>query len=366
MKKKMLVVLSLTVLSVPNFSYAQNSDNPKAPSFDCQKAGTLVEKLICGSQQLSEDDVALTTAYKAALGQAIDKSVLTQEQRKWLSSERNVCQDETCLHEKMQSRTAQLTALTGNSAMTSQVAATDGLKGATQVDTTSETKPIAPQQESVSAQIATPPVVTTPTETPVIASATAVASDTPVKSEGMQDGISNLGNVLAGTVVVLTLISLVMTVVYRKRVVYCRNKIDYYSSLAIMVVMILALSNSPIKFAAAMVAFLILQIAIGFFVNDKNIALGLISGFCRTFTSMVVGVANMIGGGQETRSEMLRNAANDVHSARATGKTREEALLRARASIEEKERRNAFYQKYIVTPLVLNYFLVQENKNVTP
>ena len=65
----------------------------QAASFDCAKAGSAIEKLICADNTLSKLDSDLGKAYKQATSQGADKQQLINSQRQWLRDVRNVCQD---------------------------------------------------------------------------------------------------------------------------------------------------------------------------------------------------------------------------------------------------------------------------------
>ena len=65
-----------------------------APSFNCKKAGGLVEKQICGSREfepLDRDIAELYTRSLAMLGKT-DADALREEQRAWVK-ERDACED---------------------------------------------------------------------------------------------------------------------------------------------------------------------------------------------------------------------------------------------------------------------------------
>jgi uncharacterized protein YecT (DUF1311 family) len=69
------------------------------PSFDCAKASTPIENMICGDQKLAELDVALSENYKNINNSDIGdgaRSELRQTQRSW-SVERNSCKDSACM-----------------------------------------------------------------------------------------------------------------------------------------------------------------------------------------------------------------------------------------------------------------------------
>jgi len=71
----------------------------QATSFDCAKAASGIEKLICGSAKLSELDDALDKAYKEARTNSSPEEAkrLVSDQRQWLKEIRNSCGDEPCL-----------------------------------------------------------------------------------------------------------------------------------------------------------------------------------------------------------------------------------------------------------------------------
>ncbi|WP_266171087.1 lysozyme inhibitor LprI family protein [Dyella subtropica] len=77
-----------------------------AASFDCGKAESTVEKLICGNANVSRLDTQLQDTYQKALS-AIDpssKAKLIGEQRHWIKYTRNLCQDEACLKDAYAAR----------------------------------------------------------------------------------------------------------------------------------------------------------------------------------------------------------------------------------------------------------------------
>ncbi|MDE1145002.1 MAG: lysozyme inhibitor LprI family protein [Azospirillaceae bacterium] len=65
------------------------------PSFQCEKATTEVEKLICRDQDLEWADSTMAEAYKTRLRSLSADSgrVLIQDQREWLKRRANICND---------------------------------------------------------------------------------------------------------------------------------------------------------------------------------------------------------------------------------------------------------------------------------
>lgn len=64
-------------------------------SFDCTKAATAVEKLICASPRLAALDAELAETYAAARKRGGE--ALRGEQRTWLKETRDACEDDGCL-----------------------------------------------------------------------------------------------------------------------------------------------------------------------------------------------------------------------------------------------------------------------------
>jgi uncharacterized protein len=78
MIKSMLMVAVAVIVLAQSFPVL-------AASFNCSKAATKVEKMICADNGLSELDDQLAVAYKGSLEAANDKDALKQDQREWLA-----------------------------------------------------------------------------------------------------------------------------------------------------------------------------------------------------------------------------------------------------------------------------------------
>ncbi len=83
--------------------------SPGAPaaSFDCSKAITQVEKLVCADSELSKLDDKLAAAYTQALESVTDREEVKRQQRGWFST-RNLCTNVSCLNNSYEMRLAQL------------------------------------------------------------------------------------------------------------------------------------------------------------------------------------------------------------------------------------------------------------------
>lgn len=92
----------------PQVSQDISKVESQGPSFDCAKAGTPVERAICGDPKLAELDVAMANAYKVALSKSDNKPGLRTEQATWRDMVRNECTSFQCLTDVYQRRLAKL------------------------------------------------------------------------------------------------------------------------------------------------------------------------------------------------------------------------------------------------------------------
>ncbi len=79
-----------------------------AAGFNCEKASSAVEKMICANPELSQLDESMTAAYKKAVAGASDPAPLRIDQKMWLKNTRNECRDASCLKKAYQDRTIEL------------------------------------------------------------------------------------------------------------------------------------------------------------------------------------------------------------------------------------------------------------------
>lgn len=82
----------------------------KAASFDCAKAASKIEKLVCGTPVVSMLDDDLRHVYLEVMNKANDeqKQSLMTEQKHWLKYTRNLCTDKSCLKQAYLSRFEEL------------------------------------------------------------------------------------------------------------------------------------------------------------------------------------------------------------------------------------------------------------------
>lgn len=84
------------------------STTESSPSFDCAKASTSVEKMICATPKLASADRNTAAAYKAKLTASVDKSGLKQQQANWRRTVRDICTDTACLESAYKQRLVEL------------------------------------------------------------------------------------------------------------------------------------------------------------------------------------------------------------------------------------------------------------------
>lgn len=77
-------------------------------SFDCSKATTTVERMICADPEVSKLDVDLNVKYKAYLSKSANPDLIRQRQHYWLNT-RNSCTNFGCLKIRYHKRIAELT-----------------------------------------------------------------------------------------------------------------------------------------------------------------------------------------------------------------------------------------------------------------
>lgn len=82
--------------------------NIHAASFDCGKATSEVEKLICGDDELSRLDESLNKAYQQALEQTLFKEQIMRSQKQWLKKKRNECRNPQCMKKAYEARINEL------------------------------------------------------------------------------------------------------------------------------------------------------------------------------------------------------------------------------------------------------------------
>jgi hypothetical protein len=88
--------------AVPN---AGSSDSPPTPAFNCARAKSNVEHLICNTPELSKLDAQLGNIFLNSSGQAgLDAKALRRDEDQWLLKVRDVCTDVVCLKTAYQQR----------------------------------------------------------------------------------------------------------------------------------------------------------------------------------------------------------------------------------------------------------------------
>lgn len=80
-------------------------------SFDCGKAASKIERLICSSPETASADARLAKAYAAAKAKSADANALKVQQVDWMKSERNACTDAACLLKVTEDRIQKLSSL---------------------------------------------------------------------------------------------------------------------------------------------------------------------------------------------------------------------------------------------------------------
>lgn len=77
-------------------------------SFQCSKATSNVEKLVCSDREVSLLDDELATTYQQRVASLEDDASLKTAQRRWLREKRNSCTSVQCLKEAYETRLYEL------------------------------------------------------------------------------------------------------------------------------------------------------------------------------------------------------------------------------------------------------------------
>jgi uncharacterized protein len=80
-----------------------------APSFDCTRVTSQVNRMICASPELAARDRQLAEHFNNMLGQAaFDAATLRREEARWLHDVRDACEDAACIAQAYDARDAEL------------------------------------------------------------------------------------------------------------------------------------------------------------------------------------------------------------------------------------------------------------------
>src|SRR5439155_12200691 len=99
---KVTIAISLVATCLVGMSSVHSA------GFDCAKAKTKIDKLICSDARLSEADEKLTALYNDVLAKSPVSEDAKQQQLEWLKQSRNTCKDADCLQQAYTSRIADL------------------------------------------------------------------------------------------------------------------------------------------------------------------------------------------------------------------------------------------------------------------
>jgi uncharacterized protein YecT (DUF1311 family) len=104
MHKNLLAAAAMLVAT-----FALHAASAAAPSFDCAKVTSAVNKLVCASPELSALDAKLARDFDNTKFQGgIDARALRAEEDAWLKNVRNACTDAACLKSAYEARDAAL------------------------------------------------------------------------------------------------------------------------------------------------------------------------------------------------------------------------------------------------------------------
>lgn len=106
---KPLAPAVLTMLALTMLALALPAAPAGAASFDCARAETNVEKMVCRDPGLSKLDEVLGDRYRWILSRTKDAEALRAEQHAWLQNIRDICYADSCLDSAYRTRIAEIT-----------------------------------------------------------------------------------------------------------------------------------------------------------------------------------------------------------------------------------------------------------------
>lgn len=81
----------------PGMQEPAQQSQQAGPSFNCAKASTAIEGMICGNAELASLDARAAKAYKLVRDGADDRAAMQREQVQWIKQTRNACKSVECL-----------------------------------------------------------------------------------------------------------------------------------------------------------------------------------------------------------------------------------------------------------------------------
>lgn len=112
MRRLAIVLIAFALFTGAHRAQAETATKA-GPSFDCAKATSSAELLVCSHPDLAAADRALAQAFRAALAGAPDKSALRKGQSEWLRGRRDACTDVECMLAAYAERSLVLAGATG-------------------------------------------------------------------------------------------------------------------------------------------------------------------------------------------------------------------------------------------------------------
>lgn len=108
-------VLSIRCAALVASIALASSGIASAAAFDCKRALSDTEKLVCSSADLSQLDSQLATIYALALNDVVPvkRDGIIKGQRRWIAEVRDACKDEACLKQGYEGRIAALSDIDG-------------------------------------------------------------------------------------------------------------------------------------------------------------------------------------------------------------------------------------------------------------
>ncbi|MBC8008151.1 MAG: hypothetical protein H7X76_08920 [Prolixibacteraceae bacterium] len=81
---------------------------PVQAAFDCSRAKSNAEKLLCSNPRLAVADERMALAFRGAIHRGVDRRLLMETQRDWINDARDICNDVECMLKAYEERISEL------------------------------------------------------------------------------------------------------------------------------------------------------------------------------------------------------------------------------------------------------------------
>lgn len=327
-----------------------------APSFDCNKARSNTEILICSDSDLGDADIKLSSAYRKALQDSTNPDELKAKQIDWLRNQRNRCEDKVCLLDSIEKRISELEFSAVKPRMDSvnesqppaSLSRETGEKFVQQVETSTVT------EERVA------PVLVESKITEANQISDINKHNPPNSTESMGIGTTEgLFYFLCAMFGLSTLCALI----FGGKVICFANQGDYFASTGIALVSLLFGASYEKYAIPTTIAYLVIMYIFAFVANERSPLFGAIGALSRSFFGVTCGLLVFMN--WQSESDKASADAHSTNMAKKMGRSVLAERQRLNARRRDQKKSSEFFGKYVIDLFVVNKNRVNANSMQT-